>query len=229
MSLESATYIWELVPTNPEGSDPVTEGDNHLRMLKATLQASFPGMTAPWTVGQPIKAADPVDPQDLVTLNYYQTNQPSTDPIGHPRIWFLPDLPGSNYIDFEGQALDRVEYATLFALYGTRYGAGNGVSTFNVPDMRGMFMRVWNHGGTGDPDAASRTNRGDGTTGDNVGTRQADEFKSHQHTYTAASSTPNGGDGGSSRAIPSAQSTGATGGAETRPVNVYIRVICRAK
>ena len=229
MSLESATYIWQLVPTNPEGSDPVTEGDNHIRMVKGTLQASFPGMTAPWTTSSVINCADPVDPQDVVTLNYLQNNQPTTDPIGHPRIWLLPDLPSADYIDLEGQALDRVVYAELFALYGTKYGPGNGVSTFNVPDLRGTFMRVWNHGATVDPDAASRTNRGDGTVGDNVGTRQADAFKSHQHTYTAASSTPNGGDGGGSRAIPSAQSTGATGGAETRPVNVYIRVICRAK
>lgn len=40
--LEAATYISDLVPTNPAASDPKAQGDDHLRLIKAALQASFP-------------------------------------------------------------------------------------------------------------------------------------------------------------------------------------------
>lgn len=40
-------------------------------------------------------------------------------------------------IEAGGQAISRTVYAALFAEYGTTYGAGNGTTTFNVPDMRG--------------------------------------------------------------------------------------------
>ena len=44
MTVETATYISELAPANPAGaSDPVSEGDNHLRLLKEVLQGTFPG------------------------------------------------------------------------------------------------------------------------------------------------------------------------------------------
>lgn len=42
MGLESATYVSDLVNTNPVGGDPVSQGDDHLRLLKATLQSTFP-------------------------------------------------------------------------------------------------------------------------------------------------------------------------------------------
>lgn len=36
-----------------------------------------------------------------------------------------------------GQAVSRTTYANLFAKIGTTYGAGDGSSTFNLPDARG--------------------------------------------------------------------------------------------
>jgi hypothetical protein len=44
MSLESATYIHQLVTANPEQDDQRSEGDNHLRMIKAAIQATFPNI-----------------------------------------------------------------------------------------------------------------------------------------------------------------------------------------
>ncbi len=41
----------------------------------------------------------------------------------------------------QGQAVNRVTYAALFAVIGTTYGAGDGSTTFGVPDMRGEFPR----------------------------------------------------------------------------------------
>lgn len=52
MALESATYINGLVPANPLGSDPLSDADGHLRLVKATLQATFPNITGPVTSTQ---------------------------------------------------------------------------------------------------------------------------------------------------------------------------------
>ena len=44
MALESATYISELVDTNPVVADPVGQGDDHLRMIKTVLKTQFSGL-----------------------------------------------------------------------------------------------------------------------------------------------------------------------------------------
>lgn len=47
MGLESATYISDLVTTNPVGgTDAVSQGDDHLRLLKSVLQTTFPNASA---------------------------------------------------------------------------------------------------------------------------------------------------------------------------------------
>lgn len=52
MALETATYINQLVSTNPLGSDPIASGDDHIRLLKSTVKATFPNVTGPVTVTQ---------------------------------------------------------------------------------------------------------------------------------------------------------------------------------
>lgn len=42
MGLETGTYVSDLVPTNPPTSDLVSQGDDHLRLLKSVLQNTFP-------------------------------------------------------------------------------------------------------------------------------------------------------------------------------------------
>lgn len=44
MGLELATFIGELVPANPLFNDGKVQGDDHLRLLKTTLQNTFPGL-----------------------------------------------------------------------------------------------------------------------------------------------------------------------------------------
>lgn len=46
-----------------------------------------------------------------------------------------------NWFLCNGQEINRNTYAELFAIIGTNFGAGNGVTTFNVPDYRGKFLR----------------------------------------------------------------------------------------
>lgn len=43
----------------------------------------------------------------------------------------------SGYLECDGSAVSRTTYADLFAVIGTTWGAGDGSSTFNLPDLRG--------------------------------------------------------------------------------------------
>jgi len=47
----------------------------------------------------------------------------------------------SGWLPCNGAAVSRTTYAALFARIGTTYGAGNGSTTFNLPDLRGEFLR----------------------------------------------------------------------------------------
>ena len=112
----------------------------------------------------------------------------------------------TGWLKCNGAAISRTTYATLFAAIGTTYGAGDGGTTFNVPELRGEFVRGWADGRGVD-------------SGRSLGSFQADEFKSHTHTF--AGSVASGGSGRSDRdGTRSTKTTNATGGSETRPRNI---------
>ena len=52
---------------------------------------------------------------------------------------FTRSTPPEGFLNCNGAAVSRVTYAKLFAVIGTTYGAGDGSTTFNVPDFRGRF------------------------------------------------------------------------------------------
>jgi microcystin-dependent protein len=67
------------------------------------------------------------------------------NPYGVPLGGMMPYLnqsatPSSAFAYPYGQAISRTTYATLFTLIGTAYGAGDGSTTFNVPDLRGRAL-----------------------------------------------------------------------------------------
>lgn len=47
MAIETATYISDLNVSNPPGSDPVGQGDDHIRLLKSVIKSTFPNITGP--------------------------------------------------------------------------------------------------------------------------------------------------------------------------------------
>lgn len=150
-----------------------------------------------------------------------------TSPTG-AMVPFAMDIPPTGWLEMDGSAVSRGGATLkLFNTIGTRYGVGNGSTTFNIPDIRGETIRGWDHGRGADPDAGSRTDSGDGTTGDNVGTKQADAFASHDHdtvlTGNAFGTANNAGPGGGQ--INWGNGAGSTktsteGGSETRGRNV---------
>lgn len=58
-------------------------------------------------------------------------------PVGGLLDYVGSTAPNSSFVLAYGQAISRTTYATLFSLVGTTFGAGDGTTTFNVPDLRG--------------------------------------------------------------------------------------------
>jgi len=95
-------------------------------------------------------------------------------------IPFGGTAPPTGYTLADGGELLRTE--PLFAIFGTTWGEGNGTTTFNKPKLNGRTLRFVDDGEGVDPDAATRTALfPGGNTGDNVGSYQDDEVKSHSH------------------------------------------------
>lgn len=66
--------------------------------------------------------------------------------------YFAQATPPAGYLKRNGAAVSRATYARLFAKIGTTYGAGDGSTTFNLPDGRGVFDRGLDDGRGFDPD-----------------------------------------------------------------------------
>lgn len=136
-----------------------------------------------------------------------------------------------------GSAVSRSTYSALFAVIGEAFGEGNNTTTFNVPDLRGRFVRGLDNGAGRDPDASSRTamNTG-GNTGDAVGSVQGSQNLAHTHTINnavvigASGGISYSAPGGSSFALAqdsgSYQTTSSNGG-ESRPINAYLNYIIK--
>lgn len=65
--------------------------------------------------------------------------------------YFAQSTPPAGYLKRNGAAVSRTTYARLFAKIGTTYGAGDGATTFNLPDGRGVFDRGLDDGRGLDP------------------------------------------------------------------------------
>ena len=61
-------------------------------------------------------------------------------------MYFARNTAPSGWLKCNGAAISRTAYAKLFAAIGTVFGAGDGFTTFNLPDLRGEFVRGWDDG-----------------------------------------------------------------------------------
>lgn len=173
-------------------------------------------------------------------IAYSGAQDPPTGGVDGDVVWLLCD----------GRALDQHAYPELFALIGKSFGDGSVnnpghiQAAFNIPDLRGRFIRGTDDmGGAAagnDPDMATRTAMmPGGNTGQNankIGSLEPDGFASHNHTYTgkhqeAGGGTTFQGSGFASNSNPQDQTftSSNVGGAETRPKNAYLNFIIRVK
>jgi len=96
----------------------------------------------------------------------------------------------SGWLLCEGTAISRNVYAALWSAIGTAWGYGDNSTTFNLPDLRGRFIRGRANGSANDPDRAGRTAIATGgATGDNVGSAQVNATKPNGLSGTAAAQT----------------------------------------
>lgn len=108
-------------------------------------------------------------------------------PIGSVIMWSTDGDPsGGKYMILDGRQLSATDYPELFSVIGYRYG-GQG-NQFNIPDARGLFMRM---AGTGSAilsergtDEKGKPKLGEGVNGGSVGEIQKQQLIKHKHcTY----------------------------------------------
>ena len=62
------------------------------------------------------------------------------EPIGSILLWVTPNPP-THYLVCNGNAINRITYGSLFKVIGTVFGAGDGSTTFNLPNAGGRSIR----------------------------------------------------------------------------------------
>jgi hypothetical protein len=79
MTIESATYISDLDDTYPAGTDQKKEGDNHIRLLKTVLRATFPNIAGAMTLShtQLNALADALTAPSGTKMFFNQTSAPT--------------------------------------------------------------------------------------------------------------------------------------------------------
>jgi len=143
MGLETATYISQLVDTNPTSSDPVSQGDDHLRLIKEVLQAQFTtlGAAAVTTTAAELNLLDGVTtlaPEgtavlstgEAVTTKFLRTDGDGTS------SWQIPA--GTTYTAGDGLDLTSTTFSTDLKANGgldidsTELSVAQGISQYDV-------------------------------------------------------------------------------------------------
>lgn len=129
---------------------------------------------------------------------------------------FAMSTPPTGWLECNGSAVSRSTYAALFTAIGTTHGAGNGSTTFNLPDIRGEFVRGYDNGRGVD-------------SGRTFGSAQSGAIESHTHSLKLGADNQIGHDASAEgdRTVDASGSATAnyiasTGGSETRPRNIAL-------
>ena len=161
--------------------------NNSLVLFDGTSGKKVKGNNAVVTA-QGLALLDDVDATaNRATIGLNQVNNTSdlNKPVSTPQQAYIQEAVGTGAVQMfaratappgwlktNGAAISRTTYAALFAAIGTVFGAGDGSTTFNLPDLRGEFLRSWDDARGID---ASRA----------FGSWQDGANKSHTHTATA--------------------------------------------
>lgn len=110
---------------------------------------------------------------------------------------FAGDSIPAGWLLCDGSPISRTEYARLYEAIGVCWGVGDGSTTFNLPDLRGLFLRGVSGDSGNDEDADSRIVLHDngGNTGNNVGSYQGDAIRNITGSFKTADMNTSGVDG----------------------------------
>ena len=115
--------------------------------------------------------------------------QVTTVPIGG-MVWHFGQTIPSGFLLMNGQAVSRTLYSALFGVLGTKYGVGDGSTTFNLPNLMSRFVR--------------------GGTTSQLGTIASDSIRSHGHGVTQSAHTHGLSDPGHFHSASTADAGGHT-------------------
>jgi len=170
-------------------------------------KTNWTDLTTPASADNMNKIEQGISDNDLNKMDNSQGN--ILCPPGAVMQFAMVTVPGG-WLKCNGALISRTTYSSLFTAIGTIFGAGDGSTTFGLPDLRGEFIRGF------DDSRGIDTSRVFGST-------QTDDFKAHTHgigfggnLIAGASSNISAGAGTSLAA------TASVGGTETRPKNVAL-------
>ena len=164
-------------------SNGITIRDRKALRLRDTSNSNFIAIQAPSDVTSDItltlpnsdgNANDVLQSDGSGNLSFAAL--PQAVPTGSVHLMATTTVP-SGYLKCNGAAISRTTYADLFGIIGTAHGAGDGSTTFNVPDLRGEFVRGWDDGRGVD-------------SGRNFASSQSDQNEAHNHTATSTVTDP---------------------------------------
>ena len=129
---------------------------------------------------------------------------------------FGMSTPPSGWLVCNGASYSTSSYQELYNAIGYTWGGSGG--SFNVPDLRGEFLRGWANGSSNDPDRATRTG------GDAVGSSQDYQLSAHSHFYNTGYGNVQPYVLGSFEAVTSLSINAETNiTTESRPRNKYVQ------
>ncbi len=241
------------VHTDISGSFGITVGKGKRGDVSAVVNYS----DVDYSVGYYWMKIEILEGSNYREVSYSQLPSSPYSEIAHNAILFPPGLiapfAGSadkvpaGWLLCDGSAVSRSDYANLYDAIGANWGTGDGSTTFNLPDLRGMFLRGVSGESGYDPDADARVLLKDngGNTGNNVGSYQGDAIRNITGWISGSGlSWPDLSGGGAFEVFANgaghSNSTGGDGrgfsfdasrivpvGADNRPKNVYVTYIIK--
>jgi phage-related tail fiber protein len=152
-------------------------------LTKLTLAKSYAaGTKADFVQNEPgasqalLQSRNLADLQSAATarsnLSVYSKEETDTKAPAGLIAHFARTTAPTGWFKANGAAVSRTAYATLYAAIGTTFGKGDGFNTFNLPDLRGEFLRGWDDSRGLD-------------SGRDIGSVQTGQNASHTHAATA--------------------------------------------
>ncbi len=219
---------------------PVVQG--HFNVVLGPVDTAGRSLTSAFTASNrfveiTVSNRLPILPRQQILSTPYAIQAGNGSPPGAISAFGGSTVP-DGWLLCDGRGVTSDQYPRLWAAIGTSWG-GSGPAGFNLPDLRGLFLRgvdnSRDHGPSGqDPDAANRQPiKTGGNPGNAVGSFQLDAFASHDHEvlprlsgYDPAQGNWLQGTANKPASYGSAM-TGPRGGSETRPRNAYVNYIIK--
>jgi len=236
MALETGTYIDSLNAANPAATDALSQADEHLRLIKSTVKATWPGLTGPVTLSaaELNKKTALVSDGTNVTFNTGMTADKVKTLIG---ITTPVASAITAFTDSEGEVtpvlatgITALEVWTLVksAALDSIYPVGAIYTAITSGSPQTVFGGTWvsfgqgrvlvGHDDAAEPDTDFVAPSGDGSSvllgGAKTHTLSIDEIPSHTHGFTAhlTTSGSNNRTGGGELSTSASGTTAATGG-----------------